>query len=481
MNQPHRAQHQQSAGEFYAETQRQLAGNARHLGSEDWDEARDGIGQQTQDMASVYSVTQGHALLQGQTTRTDFPTPEQHYPGMAHEELYRMAHDNLDLEQINRYSEVTNQFGNWLADVSNAFADAGSGAQTQWQGEAASGAHGFFQSTASHAEQASNAVQLTSNRYSQQSSAAHYAKTNMPEPTGFNQDAEMNKAVQQFVTGDHAAATETMSGITAKQQQADEAHGRAVQVMQNLDTTYHETASTQPTYTPPPQPGNDSTTASSAHATGFSGTGTTSGVGPGTGTPGGGQFTGSSTPYTGGGGSSYSPPPRLTTGTGNPNLPPVGGPGTRPPMTMPPGTRPGDFGLAGAPPVNPGGKGGDITRSKPGTGSGRAGSNFAGSRVSGGGYSPGKGEQAVGKGSGGSGSGKPAGERLERGATAAANAGKAGKAGAPGAAGGQGAGKKKEEDKEHKNKMPLQDDEVFEVKPDRGPDGEKIVPPVIGG
>jgi hypothetical protein len=68
------------------------------------------------------------------------------------------------------------------------------------------------------------------------------------------------------------------------------------------------------------------------------------------------------------------------------------------------------------------------------------------------------------------------GERLERGATAAAAAkGKAGGAGAAGA----GAGKKKEDDKEHKGKIQLEED-IFDLKPERGPDGEKIVKPTIG-
>jgi hypothetical protein len=94
--------------------------------------------------------------------------------------------------------------------------------------------------------------------------------------------------------------------------------------------------------------------------------------------------------------------------------------------------------------------------------------------VSGGGYTGGPKETA---GESAKTGGKAPGERLERGATAAAAA--KGKAGAPGAAGAGGAGKKKEDDKEHKNKYAVEED-VFDLKPERGPDGEKIVKPTIG-
>ncbi|SEF36674.1 hypothetical protein SAMN05421837_11195 [Amycolatopsis pretoriensis] len=468
MSQPHRAQHRQSEGDYYAETSQKLQGH----GSD---------GQRaTQQAASDYSVAQGKLLQQGQSLRGDSPAPGENYANSPHEVLYDMVHKDLDIEGINDRSRVANVYGNWLADASNQFRDAATAAGGSWQGPAAEQANGFFQNTASHTEQTGDAMQLVSNHYSQQSAAAHYAKTNMPEPTGFDQQAELDKAKQQYNSGNLIGMSSTMAGIQAKQQQADAAHQQAVQVLQNLDGTYHETASSQPTYAPPPQLGNgDSTSVSGFHgtsSTSFTGTPTIGGTGPG----------GTSGTY-------------IPGGTTPPGVAP---PGTTPPSFVQPGTTSGvggtnftggntNFratpaasgfprmtpdGLA-IPPGTPGGStGGDTVRGKSGVG--RAGSGFAGSRVSGGGLT-GAPKEAAGEGKAagaGKTGGKAPGERLERGATAAAAAkGKGATAGAAGA----GAGKKKEDDKEHKNKFAV-DEDVFDLKPERGPDGEKIVKPTIG-
>ncbi|MEV6624711.1 hypothetical protein AB0M83_14205 [Amycolatopsis sp. NPDC051106] len=470
MSQPHRAQHRQSEGDYYAETAQKLHGHGQD-------------GQRlTEKAASDYSVAQGKVLQAGQNLRGDSPAPGENYANSPHEVLYDMVHKDLDIEGINDRSRVANVYGNWLADASNQFRDAATAAGGSWQGPAADQANGFFQNTAGHTEQTGNAMQLVSNHYSQQSAAASYAKNNMPEPTGFNQQAELDKAKQQYNNGDLIGMSGTMAGIQAKQQQADAAHQQAVQVLQNLDGTYHETASSQPTYAPPPQlGGNDSTSVSGFHGT--SGTSSTS-------------FTG--TPTIGGG---------TVTGPGGTSGTFVPGGGTTPPGVTPPGTTPPNFvqpgvtsgtgnfgggntGFRGTPapgafprmtpdgiamPGTAGGTGsssGDITRGK--SGAGRAGAGFAGSRVSGGGYT-GSPKEAPGEGKA-AGTGKAPGERLERGATAAAAA-KGKGAGAAGAAGA--AGKKKEDDQEHKNKYAV-DEDVFDLKPERGPDGEKIVKPTIG-
>lgn len=470
------AEHRQYEGDFYAQTQQKLQQNVHHFGAEDQGEVRDGVTPQTENQAAQYSVEQGKVLLHNQSTRGDAPAPSQNYPASTHEQLYDMVHNELDARDLDDRGRVANKLGNWLADVSNAANDAVNSTEVQWQGAGAAQAHSFFQSTASYTAETANAAQLTSNRYSQQAAAADYAQKNMPEPTGFNQQAEMDKATKQYQSGDLIGATQTMNNVAAKQQQADAAHQQAVQVLQGLDSTYHETASTQPTYAPPPQLGQGDSTSVS----GFHGTGTTGGTG----------FTG--TPNIGGTG------PGGTTGTYVPGGGGVNPPGTTPPSYVQPGVTsgtgginnfPGNSNFRGAPAAanfprmtpdglamtgTPGSTsaGGDITRSKSGVG--RAGSGFAGSRVSGGGYTGGPKEGPEG---GAKTGGKAAGERLERGATAAAAA--KGKAGAPGAAGAAGAGKKKEDDKEHKNKYAVEED-VFDLKPERGPDGEKIVKPTIG-
>ncbi|RJQ76999.1 hypothetical protein [Amycolatopsis panacis] len=480
MTEEHRAQQVESAGDFYARTQQ--TNEVFNVGIDSPDVRR-----ATEQAASQYSVQQGEQLLEGQQTRSDAPAPDANYASHSHDELYKMVHDGLDFHTINDRSQVTNHYGNWLAQASNAFRDAAKTAGAEWQGAAADLAHSFFQSTADHTEKTGSAMQLVSNRYSQQSAAADYAQKNMPEPTGFNQQAELDKATQQLTGGNPLTAAVTMNQVNQKQQQADAAHQQAVQVMHGLDSTYHETSTTQPTYAPPPQMGGDSTHASSAAPVTTPGGSVSSGPYSG---PGGGGFSSVAPPGSPGNATFAAPPPSVTGGAGNAPIPAPGistGAGT---FNNPANTGPGFRG-----PTGPGGIGGRLSpdalsmggggnvgnagentpRSRPGIGTGRSGGGYAGSRVSGGSggatSAPGEGE-ATGKGKAGG---------LERGAKSAAEASKSGK---PGAAGGTtGSGRKKEEDKEHTNKIPAQldPDEVFEVHPERGPDGEKITPPVIGG
>ncbi|MEC3978579.1 hypothetical protein [Amycolatopsis sp. H20-H5] len=494
MSQPnHRAEQRQYEADYYAQTQQKLQQGNSHFGAEDRPDVDQGTKAQTEKSAADYSVSQGDHLLQGQTTRGDAPAPEDNYPSKPHQELYNMVHTGLDTGDIDARGRVSNEFANWLAGVSNDFTDAAGASDSLWQGSAAGNANNYFQNTAGHAEQTGSALQLTSNRYSQQSAAAHYAKTNMPEPTHFDQNAEMDKAVKQFAAGDLVSSTNTMNAISGKQQKADADHQQAVQIMQGLDNTYHGTATTQPTYNPPQQPGqhNDSTSASSFNPGSVSGTT----GGPGSGMPGGSGFTptpgtqagvpgalqpgaGGQPPTYGGGGSGTYLPPGSSTSGGTPGL---GGGATRMPGGNLGGGMPrlGPDGMAISGGGGVGGAGGDTVRGGR-SGPGGGGRGFAGSRVSGGGYTSGKtggAESEPGKGSG-SGSGKSAGERIARGGVAAANAKGAGGAGAAGA----GAGKKKEEDKEHKNKTPTQEDpdEVFEARPEYGADGQKATTPVIG-
>ncbi|GAA3538737.1 hypothetical protein GCM10022222_22900 [Amycolatopsis ultiminotia] len=484
MSEEHRAQHVESAGDHYARTQQ--VNEAFALGV-DTPDARNA----TQREASQYSVQQGQQLLQGQQTRGDAPAPDTNYASFSHEDMHKMVHDGLNFDGINERSVVTNTYGNWLADVSNQFRDAAGTAGAEWQGTAAEQAHSFFRSTAEHTEQTGNAMQLVSNRYSQQSAAADYAQKNMPEPTGFDQKAEMGKATQQLAGGDPVQAAVTMNGINQKQQQADAAHQQAVQVMHGLDNTYHETSATQPTYTAPPQmhSQSDSTQASSAAPVTAPG-GSSGGFHPGGGSfspvaqpgaPGSGSST--FTPPPPSSGNAYPPAPGINTGAGSFANP--GGTGAvRGPVV--PGAinsrlAPDALGLGGG---NVGNSGGDTPRNRPAIGSGRSGSGYAGNRLNGSGGRGATGAPVDGKGTGagtGTGTGSGKATNLERGAKSAAEAAKSGKPDTT--AGAAGRGKKKEDDEEHKNKIPTQvdPDESFEIRQERGPDGEQITPPVIGG
>jgi hypothetical protein len=487
-----RATYRQYEGDYYSDTRTELSKQAApgRFGTEDQHNVQDGVEARTQQAASNYSVTQGQHLLEDQALRGDAPAPDANYASHEHQDLYNMVHTDMDPTDLDAKGRVANAIGNWLAELSNSIAAVTQTSGVSWQGAAADQAHGFFQQTANYTAQTANAAQLNSNRYSQQSAAADYAQKNMPEPTGFNQQAEMQKVTQQLNGGNPLTAAVAMNQLSEKQQKADAAHQQAVQVLHGLDNTYHETSTTQPTYSAPPQMNSDSTHASSAAPitapggsvssgpySGPGGSGFSAAAPPPAGSAGNATFT-PPPPVSGSGGSAPLPGPGINTGAGAFNNPTGGGAGFRGSAT------PGGLGGRLSPDAlsmgggNLGNAGESTPRSRPGIGTGRSGGGFAGSRVSGGGAggkgsssAPGEGE-ASGKGKSGA---------LERGAKSAAEAAKTGKPGA--AAGAAGSGKKKEEDKEHKNKIPTQIDpeEVFEVRPERGPDGEKITPPVIGG
>jgi hypothetical protein len=437
-------------------------------------------GQLAEQAAGDYSRAEEQQLKQGQAIRGDAPGPNADYIGNTHQELFDMVNLDLDTQSADARGEVANDMGNWLRDVHDQAVKATQTESASWQGPAAAQAHGFVNSTAAWADGAANASWLASNRYSQQAAAAQGAKNAMPPPSNFDQAAEMNKARQQIESGDLGGFVQTQVGISEKQASAQQAHEQAAQVLHTMDSTYHDTAATQPSFAPPPSvSGGTSVSGFNAPPSGPGGSGPYSGGGPVSG-PGGGPTGG---PVSGG----YVPPglsgPGPSSGSGQfpgqyPGNYQGGAPGNVP--------RSGFSGtsIAGALGGGPTGSagGGDITRNPSGRG-GAPRTNFAGGRVSGGGYMPkdgaggrlGEEGKTAGKGSGSGSVGAKEGAIGRGGATAS---GKAGAGGAPGA--GAGGGKGKEEDEGHKRKYGETEDH-FNMKLTEGPGGEKVVPPVIGG
>lgn len=486
MTQPKPEQRKYEA-DVYGDAYNAQAKPPPQLSPEDKASEHDSATKVAEQAASQYSVSQSDQLLKNNVTRGDGPAPDANYAAYSHEQLHDMVNTNLTVGTIDEYGRIMNKLGNFLASTSDAFTGATSASQADWQGPAAEQAHGFFASTGNYAAQASDAAGLSSNHYSQQAAAAGHAQTAMPPPTGFDQKAAMDKATQQLTSGDLMAGANTINAIPAQQAKADAAHAQAVQVMHDMDSTYHTTAGTQPALSPPPPINQDGqTTASSASTSmvGGGGNGGGSFGGTGGGGAGGGAVGGQGgfNPAGGlggssGGGSSLGAG-ASSGGFNGPNAPTGGFRGPGGGFTPGGGIRP-----AGDMSMMPGGGGGgagsgqDIVRSGKSPGSG-----FAGSRVSGGGAKSGVGatEEQLGNGksSGAGKAGGAAGERVAPGGSAASA-----KAGANGASGAGGGGKKKEEDKEHQSKYDLSEDaeEVFGLNAERGPDGEVIAPPTIGG
>ena len=436
-------------------------------------------------------------LREDQNMRSDAPLSEQAYSGYTHEKLHEMVTEDLDTETADTAGDVVNEIGNWLSDVGAEMRNAVQQEQVEWQGEAANKAHGLFDANADWAEGTRDAAWLVSNRYKEQAETAGNARSRMPEPTHFDMAAELDKGVAKVASGDLSGAADVFSGIPEKQEEADEKHAEAVQVMHDMDNSYHRTASSQPMFVKPPEPGDSGSTdtsaagyisaADSGGATGPGsvGTGNSGGAMSGagnSGTPGGPGGVGAGTsggPGTAGKNYSATGPVGASTNAGGPG----GGTG---PSTGSTTARPGSGGLA-APLGAAGGSAGTGSGAPP-RGAGRGGApHSAGSaaapRANSGAGSAGE-RSAAGRATGSEtgGSGKSA---VSRGGAAAARAAESSGQGGRPMAGAPGAGRGgNSDDEEHQRKYEITEDdpdEIFGNDAEYTENGQRVVPPVIGG
>ncbi|MFI9449617.1 PPE domain-containing protein [Amycolatopsis sp. NPDC052450] len=436
--------------------------------------------------AGQYSADQAAALAQGQQFRAGLNPSEQRYEAVPHGELKNMVTQDLDPGDIDEKGQLWNNQGNSLNTFSNAVRDAIGKEGEHWQGDGAKSVTDFFTNVSKWADTAGDGAYLASNRFSQSAAAATTAKNSMPEEVPFDRNTEYKNALGQLASGNYAGAVDTVSNISAKQEQSFQAHQQAAQVMHTYDQSLFDVNSKQPTFAPPPEMG-DSTAASGfsggTEAKGFSSGGPVPNSGPGM-------------PGPGGGPSGPTPGPGITTGGGHtgvsgPNQS-FGGsqgsfrPGPTPGLAAMNGPGPTGLGRLGSeqyrgkPGRTPSGPGGSaasrLTSGGGGGGFGRnGGSGNVAERLAGGKVSAGDAEKLAGKG-GGSGAGKLPEERVTRGGAAAA-----GKSGGPGAmgAGAPGGKGQKEEDKEKKAPNYLQEEDADVLF--GGYEGEmKPVPPVIG-
>lgn len=449
---------------------------------------------------TVYRSHEVSGLRRDQDMRGDAPVSDQYYDGHKHEDLYNMVHENLDPHDATTAGDLINDIGNWLSDVSYLMRNAVKQEQVEWQGEAANKAHGLFSANADWAEGTRDAAWLVSNRYKEQAETASNARSNMPEPTGFDMKEELNKGVAKIASGDISGGADVFSDIPDKQDEADEKHAEAVQVMRDMDNGYHQTASTQPAFAKPPDPADsDSTSTSTAgyvsgDSGGVSSPGGTGGGATGSGATGGGGAAGSGSGAAGGAGSAVSGAPstagRSYSGSGPvPSTSPGGNGGGGAPSGAGTSARPGSG--AAAAPVTGGGNLRGVGSDKPRAGLSRGGAGGSGTPRSGSsaapratGNSTGAGERsAAGRATGS----EPGGSKgaVPRGGAAAARAADSSSgggrpmAGAPGA--GRGGGGGDEEEHQRKYEFGEDPDEIFGEEAEYTEDGHRIVPPVIGG
>ncbi|NUT54331.1 MAG: hypothetical protein HOV94_44640, partial [Saccharothrix sp.] len=235
-----------------------------------------------------------------------------HYLGYDHKALKSMVTENMAPSTANEQGEAWTKIGNTLAELQTNLTSATAASKGAWQGAAAESAQGYFTNVATWSGNAAQGAQLTGNKLYTQSQAAETAKNAMPEPVEFS-TADAYKMF--FAEPNPFKWAETIDQIEQKFEEKQQAHERAAEVMTTMSTSFQESGSTMPAFSPPPpmegSGGGDSSQVGTAQIgsrpTGPGGTG--SGTGSGTGglgdfgVPGGGG-SGSGSGGGGGGGGS---------------------------------------------------------------------------------------------------------------------------------------------------------------------------------
>ncbi|NUS62926.1 MAG: hypothetical protein HOQ46_04680, partial [Saccharothrix sp.] len=324
--------------------------------------------------SAQYQSTQEQQLEQVvENYRPPLSPPGSNYLAWDHKALQQMVTENMAPSTANEQGEAWTKIGNTLAELQSNLTSATAASKGAWQGAAAESAQGYFTNVATWSGNAAQGAQLTGNKLYAQSTAAEQAKNAMPEPVEFS-TADAYKMF--FSEPNPFKWAETIDQIEQKFEEKQQAHERAAEVMTTMSTSFQESGSTMPAFSPPPpmdgsggtgDPGKTGTGEINGRQTIPSGTGTGTGTGSGFGdggVPGGSGGTGGTGSGSGGGGgntnqsgwngpgpggSTTLPGPGGGGGGGNTNIPGPGGP--FPPGIYPPGTGPNN-----RPTVPPGGR-----------------------------------------------------------------------------------------------------------------------------
>jgi len=171
------------------------------------------------------------------------------YQGIAHTDLQGYVDSGLDAGQIGTMSTGYHQMSSTFDQISTALNDAVNKSQSEWEGNAADSARGYFSSMQQWSDGNSQNARLASEVTYQQSTAAQTAKNTMPAPIPFSWSDEMKGWAQSnpFNLMDNVNAS------LQKAQASQDAHDQAAQVMSTYDNSLYGAASKQPVFTQPPK------------------------------------------------------------------------------------------------------------------------------------------------------------------------------------------------------------------------------------
>ncbi|GAB2980795.1 hypothetical protein LWP59_00930 [Amycolatopsis acidiphila] len=246
--------------------------------------------------ADQQRTQQSRQLSQGVEFRSGLPAPDTHYQGYDHSTLQTMV-QSVNPGQVTGVSTSWTQLANAMATFGQQLGQAATKSGATWKGDAAESAYNFVSGLGTWSDQSGQAAQLASDQVYSQSSAAETAKNSMPEPIPFSWTDEM----KGWASSNPLDLVDNIDKSFQKQQQSQEAHDQAVQVMTSYDNNLYTAASKAPAFNPPPTfegptggtTGHLSGSIDGTSSAGYTGpSGGTGGVGGTGGTPGGGQVGG---------------------------------------------------------------------------------------------------------------------------------------------------------------------------------------------
>jgi hypothetical protein len=206
------------------------------------------LAQAKADAAATQQRTQqSQQLSQDVEFRTGLPAPEHLYQGVPHQQLKDMV-QSVNPSQVTGVSSSWTQLANAMATFGQQLNQAANKSGATWKGDAAESAYNFVSGLGTWSDQSGQAAQLAADQVYSQSSAAETAKNSMPDPIPFSWTDEM----KSWASSNPLDLVDNIDKSIQKQQQSQDAHDQAVQVMTSYDQNLYTAAAKAPAFNPPP-------------------------------------------------------------------------------------------------------------------------------------------------------------------------------------------------------------------------------------
>lgn len=213
-----------------------------------WDTLNNMVAQaKANTTADQQRTQQSQQLSQDVEFRSGLQPSNTDYQGIPHEEMQTMV-QSVNPSQVTGVSSSWTQLANAMATFGQELGQAATKSGATWKGAAAESAYGFVSGLGTWSDQSGQAAQLAADQVYSQSSAAESAKNSMPDPIPFSWTDEM----KNWASSNPFNLVDNIDQSFEKQQQSQDAHDQAAQVMSSYDNNLYTAASKAPAFNPPP-------------------------------------------------------------------------------------------------------------------------------------------------------------------------------------------------------------------------------------